>query len=643
MATWGRGGFEQGVHLSKYIPEIDGLRAVAVTAVVLNHAGLPQVAGGFFGVDIFFVISGYLISDLVFSEVKVANFSIISFYQRRCRRLVPALVVMILAIFPFAYLIFLWPELKDFAKTALTSISGLSNFYFYKHSGYFDTDAAMSPLLHTWSLSVEEQFYLFFPILILAVHRLLPHRMLPAYLAVFVISFVLCAYNTVNSPAAAFYLLPYRAWELALGALVSLPHFCPIRSDAVRNICSSIGVALMAIGIFLLSPKTPYLGLSAAIPCLGAALVIASGRSGGASLVARVLSTSVPLFIGKISYSLYLWHWPIIVFHRLGLLGTDQMIPLPALLIGGVGVSFLSWKYVEQPFRRSKNVRLAVAIPLAGLISVAAVAGITILTGGARFRFPEGINQLASYMYYDASVYTREGKCFGTTFDTFNKSECLAMDPNKKNILLIGDSHAAHLWHGLAQALPGINILQATGSSCLPLSTNAPDTPKNCRELTDFIFNDFIRNSPIDGIILNASWGGADRERIVTTLNLAKRTVNFVAVIGPTIQYDLSLPKLLAVSRLRGDPQFVIQHVSLDLSKTESELKIASAKSGVKYISQIDLLCQTRASCRTELNGVPLLYDRGHLTVEGSEYVGKLLRDAIEEWLSTPPLNIPSD
>jgi peptidoglycan/LPS O-acetylase OafA/YrhL len=260
-----------------YRADIDGLRAVAVLLVVACHMGIYKCRGGFIGVDVFFVISGYLISSVILSEIASSQFSLFSFYERRIRRIVPALVVMLLATSFLAYRYLLPVEMEDFAKSLVASIFSQSNFYFWSQSGYFDAPAALKPLLHTWSLAVEEQFYVFFPLFLLAIRRFFPTRLRLSIVLIAILSFVASAIGAYLYPNSTFYLAPTRAWELLLGTLLSLKLFPEISGAVWRNGSTIAGITSILLAAVFFSSSTAFPGLAALAPCLGAALIIAGG------------------------------------------------------------------------------------------------------------------------------------------------------------------------------------------------------------------------------------------------------------------------------------------------------------------------------------------------------------------------------
>ena len=344
----------------RYRPEIDGLRAIAVVAVILFHAGFALFGGGFVGVDVFFVISGFLITSIIVEELKTGRFSVLRFYERRARRILPALFTVMAACVPFAYRLLSPDDLKDFAQSLAAICLFASNVLFWGESGYFDTQAELKPLLHTWSLAVEEQFYVVFPLLLLAAWRLGRGVLLALIGAIAVASLFTSVDEVRNFPSAAFYLLPSRAWQLLVGALASLVAdrwpSAALRQPAVRLASEAFGwggMAMIVMALFLFDEQTPFPGLNAALPTVGTVLVLlgASDRTS----VGRMLAWRPLVGLGLISYSAYLWHQPLFAFTKHALLAdlpTDLAIVLCAVTIV---LAYLSWRYVEQPFRNRSS------------------------------------------------------------------------------------------------------------------------------------------------------------------------------------------------------------------------------------------------------------------------------------------------
>ena len=297
-----------------YRPEIDGLRALAVVPVVLFHAGVDAFSGGFVEVDIFFVISGYLICRIILSEAEEDRFSFIKFYDRRIRRIVPALLLVILVSIALSLLFALPNQVMDVGKSAIAALLSFSNFYFWAQGGYFAPAAEFRPLLHTWSLGVEEQFYIFFPVFVilflkikLNVRLIILYSLLPMYAISLWLSF--------EKPSVAFFLLPARAWELGLGALLASGAIPAIGSRLLREVFSAAGFGMIILSVFVIDLGMVFPGWVALLPCIGSALIIHTANGG--TLVQRLLSVRHIVFVGLISYSLYLWHWPIFVFMRM--------------------------------------------------------------------------------------------------------------------------------------------------------------------------------------------------------------------------------------------------------------------------------------------------------------------------------------
>ena len=339
-------------HSSKYRPDVDGLRALAILPVLLFHASLG-CPGGFVGVDVFFVISGYLISSLILKELGDGTFSLITFWERRIRRILPALTAVVLATLVAGWFLFLPDDFASVGKSVVAQATLLSNYFFYRQAGYFEAGSETKPLLHTWSLAVEEQFYLLFPLLLIFLARSRWLSLSKATACLAAVSFALSIIGSHTHEWATFYLLPARAWELLLGSLLAMERgrFAASPGGLARETSGWLGILLIGGPIFFYDGNTRFPGLAAVPPCLGAALIIFSSES-KPSLVGRILAFQPVVFIGLISYSLYLWHWPALVFSKY-LAREEQSVGLRAgLLLASTVLAILSWKYVETPFRK---------------------------------------------------------------------------------------------------------------------------------------------------------------------------------------------------------------------------------------------------------------------------------------------------
>ena len=348
-----------------YRPDIDGLRAVAVLSVIVYHAGLKWLSGGYFGVDVFFVISGFLITSILYGELRDGNFSILRFYDRRVRRILPALCLVLL-VSSFVAVFLLSPmELRSFGQSTTATALFLSNFFFWQEAGYFAPHADELPLLHTWSLAVEEQFYIAFPIVLWVLSCGSKFALNLGITILLLGSFALAASFISTSPDAVFYLAPFRIWELLLGAMIALP-IVPRVPFGWAGILSALGLLFIVVAILCFDSTTAFVGPAALVPCAGAALIIHAGRGQEIpGFVGRLLGSHPFRFVGRISYSLYLWHWPIFVFLALYLLHPlSHPEAIAACLLTFVAAA-LSWRFVEQPFRGSRALGPTIKVRLA--------------------------------------------------------------------------------------------------------------------------------------------------------------------------------------------------------------------------------------------------------------------------------------
>ena len=623
----------------KYRADIDGLRALAVVPVVLYHFGVPGFAGGLVGVDIFFVISGYLICGMIEADIRDGSFSLGDFYKRRILRILPALFVMFLITSIFAYVYCLPVELLDYARSLASAVGSVSNVYFAQTAGYFDGPAETKPLLHTWSLGVEEQFYFIAPLLMLFVYRVVPKRAKLLFAMVAALSFAAAVAMSHRNLTFVFYLTPFRAWELALGALLSVQFFPTLKTAFWRNVCGIAGLLLLFGVILLGSPAAPLL-LMTTLASVGAALVIASSES-GASLAGRLLSLPVVVSIGLISYSLYLWHWPLVVFQRTDkLFATEQAASVKLTLITlSVGIAYLSWKLVELPFRamarnRSKTVIFATASTVMG--TTFALCALVFIVSGAPSRFPNRVVEIGAYLAYDSSAAFRTGRCFLlTNRQQFDTETCLKPDPARPNYLLIGDSHAAHLWSGLSAAMPDVNVMQATASVCRPAvqAGSRYDMPV-CRELMERVFNDFLVRNKVDKVLLAASWKDEDLPILSATLAILKSRGLDVIVLGPIVEYDAALPRLLVDEILLDSPALASTRRTPGIRERDLAMGRLVTAGGATYVSVYDALCNEDRCDEFVEADVPMQFDAGHLTDKGAAEVGRRLSAAFGKKLA---------
>jgi len=336
-----------------YRKDIDGLRAVAVIPVVLFHAGIPFFSGGYVGVDIFFVISGYLITTILMKQLNQGSFSIATFYERRIKRIFPALFSILIACSIVANWIMLPGEFDQFKKSLVATLFFYSNYFFMFDVGYFAEHAETKPLLHMWSLAVEEQFYVLFPLYLYLGFKYFKRHLFKVAVILLIVSLVYSELLVSELPSDAFYSTPARAWELLVGSLLAIcPQRLLIHKKVLANGVSLIGLSLIIYAIVFFSKTTPFPGLMAAVPVLGSVMILASAHTQG-NFVGVLLSSPVFRFFGLISYSLYLWHWPVLTFARLYSLGSHSYDLIPFLLVLMVVLAYLSWRFIETPFRKN--------------------------------------------------------------------------------------------------------------------------------------------------------------------------------------------------------------------------------------------------------------------------------------------------
>ena len=620
-----------------YRADIDGLRAIAVLSVFAFHANVRRLGGGYVGVDIFFVISGYLISEIIFKEVDGGTFKLSRFYLRRVRRIIPALCVVTLVVFLFS-IKFLYPsELNDLSKSEIASSLSASNIFFWQSAGYFDAPSNSKPLLHTWSLGVEEQFYILFPILAALIgFKSARWRVCALFLALLV-SFGVSEYLALTDVSSAFYLPYSRFWELLLGALLATRIVAPPRGPVIRELVAGLGLAMIAAAVLTYRGVAAFPGLAALLPTLGAAAIILSGVS-GQTIVGRILALPPLVFVGLISYSLYLWHWPMIVFQRVAQIvntGLSPALDKTLVVVLTFVVAFLSWRFVEKPFRkdiRSWREKRSLA-PLAVTILICAISLGALAEDGWPARFsPESI-RLASYLNYNTGPDNRDGACFlldQEKFEAFKMQLCMRRNPTHRAIMLIGDSHADHFYPGLNFRYGmDADILQVTATGCKPLLNDANGV-KKCSQLAKFIYHDYLSQNKVDLLVISARWGKEDLGDISKTLEWLKKRDIPTVLIGPTPEYDLRLPRLLAqTSDLHGD-KALQSHLRSEYSQLDREMSEVVGKiAGIRYLSAYEALCPN-GTCDVLADGVPSFYDNTHLTKPASimlvERFGPLLR-----------------
>jgi len=625
-----------------YRPDIDGLRGIAVLAVVAFHASAAHVPGGFAGVDVFFVISGYLISSILLESLAHDSLSFSEFYARRIRRIVPALIFVLAVVWAIGWFTLLADEYEQLGNHIAASGAFVINIVLWNQAGYFDTAAASKPLLHLWSLGVEEQFYLIWPMVLALCWR----RRMNAFVAVLsigVASFVANVATVRYYPTAAFYLPHTRLWELLVGAALACVTLARTRPSglalpgpfarvlteprpATRDALACAAVALLAVSFFVLGGDRAFPGWRALMPVAGAAALIASGPD--AWINRRVLSHRALVWVGLISYPLYLWHWPALTFPRILAVGEPAPLVKSAAIVLSFLLAWLTYWFFERPIRTAP--RRTATSALLGSLAVVAVAGFAVRVWSRDLppRFPARVQRLVDFGYRYEDLY-RERRCYlmAEQIKSELAADCVDAGPTAAPLVVLwGDSHAAHLYPGLRhlQQAESIRVAQFTGARCPPLLGLESEEQPNCRALNDDII-ERIRVLKPATVLLAAEWRLYDPRYFERTLGaLQQQNVPKVIVVGPVPIWEDRLPRVLfnQVRRdpLHGVPARLRTGIVDQPRGLEEMMRAKAARFGTDYVSAIDILC-TADGCLTMANDQPdglTAWDQAHLTQAGS-------------------------
>lgn len=632
-----------------YRREIEGLRALAVVPVILFHAGFQSFSGGFVGVDVFFVISGYLITTIILTELGQGRFSLVNFYERRVRRILPALFLVMFACLPFAWFWLLPNDMQSFSQSLIAAATFSSNLFFWRTSGYFDTAAELKPLLHTWSLSVEEQYYLLFPVFLMLVWRF-GKRWLPGLLAVLLaLSLAIADWASLARPAANFYLLPTRGWELLVGALVAFHHTKRDSEPPGHRIAeggSLAGVLLILFALFQFDSQTPFPGLYALVPTLGTALIIVFANDKTA--VGKLLGSKPLVLVGLISYSAYLWHQPLFAFARQRSLTEPGTITMSLLCVAILPLAFLSWRLVEQPFR-DRNAFTRTQVFSFGLAASILAIGIGMLghaSAGSFFRseLKARADSLESRLRIN---YGLSSDCETRFTDS---PRCRTSDTPE--LMLWGDSYAMHLLSGLLASRPELPVVQATVSVCGPfldiapisLPNNGKAWAKQCIETNDKVMDRLRSSDSIKYVVLSSSFGqyvGSDArimKRDGTIVDGAKEAADYFertlqairslgkvpVIISPTPSSGYNTGHCLLKADFFGSPKSGCDFpAARALEKQRQVLDfLAGIGKNHKVVFLSEGICELGV-CTAARDDTFIYRDGGHLSHEGSALIGK--------------------
>lgn len=608
---------------------MDGLRAVAVVSVILFHAGIEMFKGGFVGVDIFFVISGYLITSIIVQDIESGSFRFSDFYERRARRILPSLFFVAFCCLPFSWVLMTPPQIEDFSQSLIALGLFGTNILFWLESGYFEASSEEKPLLHTWSLAVEEQFYLLFPLLFIFAWK--ANRKFSIYLIalLIVVSLLVSEIGWRAYPSANFYLAPSRIWELMTGSLVAL---ILQRSTIKSNDpLSLIGFVLVVVPIFAFSESTPAPSIYTAIPVLGAAMLLTFGGAG--TISAKLLTHKALVFVGLISYSAYLWHQPLFAFTKIYFV--DEPTLSTMLVLSGVSVFFayLTWKYVELPFRIRVNGKYSShqiwLFSLCGLLFLITVGIVGNLFKGFEYRLTAEQKTLMGFTNYQRREPYREGTCFLTPEQAAR--DFAPQCTSNKNVLVWGDSHAAALSSGWVIADKKASLLSA--SLCPPLvGLDIPARP-NCKGINEAVIEK-IRSNSFDHVYIHADWKQHKHVLEKTLLEsiraIRSNSKSSITLVGGVPQYSPSLPILLLNSRDPLSDNTTTQVNVVSIVEVDALLRSMAKNEGVNFISIIDLICKEGRCRSVVLSGQstfePMIWDYGHLTESGSRYLANRIQ-----------------
>jgi peptidoglycan/LPS O-acetylase OafA/YrhL len=651
-----------------YRPDIDGLRAIAVISVIVYHINKDWLPGGFVGVDVFFVISGFLITSIIWRNLQGDTFSLADFYLRRIRRIVPVMMVVVATTLLAGALLLLPDALDRLSTSSLYALGSAANIYFWLNlnDDYFAESSDQEPLLHLWSLGVEEQFYLIWPLLLMLIVsvRRRPYLIaLSVSVAIAVASYALGEALNETNAKFSYFMLPTRAGELMTGAILAIVQSKMRRGAASRQallpeIVALCGLGLIGYSLFFLDDTSPFPGWNALYPCIGAAALIGAGSR--SRLLGYSLAIKPIVAVGLLSYSLYLWHWPILAFVRY-FYGTVSSAHALAAVVGMLVLSWLSYRFVEQPARHvvwagRKQVAALLVAP-AVLVAVPALA--IAATGGMKAwiesspSYTQGLERL-TVQTAPASRY--EFNCQLARHDPriLEKDRCLVgankPAPGARKILLWGDSHAAHHVGAVAAIgkFAGVQVRNASHSSCPPVFGGDYSQGKykaGCTQFREYV-RQHVGHGEFDVVMLGATWTAYDRsssfrEDVARTVAEIRQSGANVILLGK-VPYFLAYNRECDMRWLRFGTSRCNQIAVTDepLPINEYLRDLAAADSGISYLALDDVICDG-GLCRAYLEGEPLYYDSSHLSMDGSKRVGEyMLRSGLaESWLaamSTP-------
>ncbi|MHC8397570.1 acyltransferase family protein [Pseudomonas sp. LB3P93] len=652
-----------------YRRDIDGLRAIAVIAVVLFHFGVPGFTGGFVGVDVFFVISGYLITSIIWNQRQAGRFSFVDFWARRARRILPALFAMIIAVLAVGWFLLAPKDYEELGRSVRYQVMFVSNILFMRQDGYFDVASDLKPLLHTWSLAVEEQFYIVFPLLLTLLSSRLKYWRL-ALFAVLLVSFGLSVWAVAHHPEKAFFLLPMRAWELLAGAMLAVAPRSQWRLTTVgAQVVSLAGFGLILLAVVCYDRTTPFPGIAALLPTLGVvALIWANGHR--QTLVGGLLASRVLVGLGLISYSWYLWHWPAFVFSSYASVDEPGPFDVAGLILLSLVLGYLSWRFVETPFRERRL--------LAGRRQILLAAGVGVLVlgiAGQALRWTDGLPSRLSnqaLQYAKAKEWRPElMRCLADDKTPEDKLFChYGTSALSSRVLVWGDSHATALIPVFEDGAQkhGISVILTSSTGCIPVEGLEHD--QRCARFNRRV-EQALKPQSVDDVVLVARWslylygdakgdlghalkdshGRYDRanaeqqlaEGLQATVRQLRNGGHRVWLIKEAPLQPFSPPYRLSRLAMLHRPVddvglAVAEHFKRQAFISQLFAQIAAANPGVTVVDPAPLLCDQTGLCRAELDGHSLYTDDNHLSEVGARFIAPVLEPLFNRSQARTPL-----
>lgn len=609
-----------------YRRDIDGLRAFAILPVLAFHAKLPGFSGGFVGVDVFFVISGFLITAIIAREIDAGQFSLLRFYERRARRILPALLVMIAAVLVLAAWLYLPADFAAVPRSALMTLGFLANVWFFTQTGYFGGPADAMPLLHCWSLAVEEQFYVAFPAVLWLCAKFAPRQRLTIIAVLALASFALAVSKQADTDGFAFYLLPARAWELLAGSMLALLAQPQPDSRPLPQSLALVGLALIVWPVFAYGRTTVFPGVTALAPVLGTVMLI---RFAPGTVVGRMLSLPLLVGVGLISYSLYLWHWPLIVFaeyvSNAPLVGARQAVVIAASFV----LAWASWRYIERPFRNAQRFsrRRIFTLSAVGMGVIAATAVAVLPLGGWPARFPAQVTRMAEAVN---DISPKRGACILDSAGG-DRPDCVLGAATSPTAALWGDSHGVELAFALGEKLErsGGAIVQRTRASCPPVVGYTVASDPGCRQSNANTLQHLLASHNIKRVYLVAFWASPAYRQpgmirmIDDTISRLQAAGKQVVLIGPVPRQPFDVPRHLAHATARGT---LASARGTNLAKYRDETSWLTSQYPrwtSRNVAIIDPLAAlgTGDHSRLSIGGKPAYFDSHHLSLTGARAV----------------------